>query len=87
AVQAQDNQATLARIFGEALATGETVRDVQAWPARIYAVDPAMVRAVAQKYLTAERGVSGFLVNGPNPATKQLAATASRMPFPAGPIR
>ncbi|MDR3375132.1 MAG: pitrilysin family protein [Ancalomicrobiaceae bacterium] len=87
AVQEQDNQATLARIFGESLATGETVAQVQTWPARIYAVDAAAVKAVAQKYLTAERGVTGLLVNGPNPAAKQLATTASRSPFPAGPIR
>ena len=39
AVYAQDNQATLARWFGAALATGETVEQVRTWPDRIHAVE------------------------------------------------
>ncbi len=87
AVHAQDSQASLARIFGAALATGSTVEKVQTWPSRIYAVDVAAVKAVAQKYLTPERGVTGLLVNGPNPVAKRTAASAARTPFPSGPIR
>ncbi len=38
AIYAQDSQATLARWYGAALATGQTIRDVQEWPERIEAV-------------------------------------------------
>jgi zinc protease len=87
AINAQDNQATLARIFGEALATGSTVERVQTWPSRIYAVTAEDVKAVAEKYFTDERGVSGFLVNGANPVARRTAANLSHAPFPSGPIR
>ncbi len=87
AINAQDNQATLARIFGEALATGSTVEKVQTWPSRIYAVTADDVKAVAAKYFTDERGVSGFLVNGPNPVARRTAAGLAHAPFPSGPIR
>ena len=87
AVHAQDSQSSLARIFGASLATGSTVERIQTWPSRIYAVEPAAVKAVAQKFLTPERSVIGYLVNGPNAVAKRTAATAARTPFPAGPIR
>lgn len=87
AVHAQDNQGTLARIFGQAIATGQSVADVQTWPSRIYKVTAADVKAVAEKYFTPERGVTGFLVNGPNPVAKRTAANLSHAPFPSGPIR
>ena len=38
AVYAQDSQASLARWYGAALATGLSIDDVAAWPARIEAV-------------------------------------------------
>ena len=38
AIYAQDSQAALARWYGAALATGQTIRDVQEWPERIEAV-------------------------------------------------
>ncbi len=41
AVYAQDSQATLARWYGASLATGQTIADVQGWPARIEAVTAA----------------------------------------------
>jgi zinc protease len=87
AVHAQDNQASLARIFAEAITTGSTVQQVQTWPSRIYAVTAEDIKAVAAKYFTAERGVSGFLVNGPNPVARRTAANVSHAPFPTGPIR
>ena len=37
---AQDSQSTLARVYGSALAIGETIEDVRAWPERIEAVTP-----------------------------------------------
>src|SRR5204862_260127 len=51
AIYAQDNQMTLAKIFGEALATGRTVADVQAWLGRIDAVTDDQVVAAAKNYL------------------------------------
>ncbi len=62
AVYAQDSQASLARWYGEALATGLTIEDVQAWPARMEAVTGDDVRAVARKWLDKRRAVTGFLL-------------------------
>ena len=47
AVYAQDNQATLARWYGAALATGQTVDMVRAWPDRIRAVTADAVQQAA----------------------------------------
>jgi zinc protease len=62
AVYAEDSQSRLARTFGAALATGETMADVQDWPDRIAEVSADQVIAVARKYLVKERSVTGFLV-------------------------
>jgi zinc protease len=62
AAYAQDNQATLARWFGAALATGLTVEQVQAWPDRIRQVTADSVRAVARRYLDKRRSVTGYLI-------------------------
>ena len=48
AVYAQDNQATLARWYGAALATGETVDMVRNWPEGIRAVTAEAVRDAAR---------------------------------------
>jgi zinc protease len=61
AVYAQDNQATLARWFGAALANGETVDDVLSWSARLEAVTVEDV-AKAMKWLERRRSVTGFLL-------------------------
>jgi zinc protease len=63
AVYAQDNQATLARWYGAALATGETVDDVRAWPDHIKAVTADAVQAAARQWLDRRRSVTGYLVN------------------------
>jgi zinc protease len=63
AVYAQDNQATLARWYGSALATGLTVETVQAWPAAIHAVTGDAVREVARTWLDRRASVTGYLVN------------------------
>ena len=62
AVYAQDSQSRMARIYGVALTTGQTVEDVQQWPARIEAVTAEQVRDVARKYLQIERSVTGVLL-------------------------
>jgi len=67
AVYAQDNQATLARWYGAAIACGETVAMVQAWPDRIRAVTAADVQAVARQWLDRRRSVTGYLVQSLKP--------------------
>jgi zinc protease len=62
AIYAQDSQATLARWYGAALATGETIRDVQEWPERVEATSAESVLAAARKQLARRRGVTGFLL-------------------------
>jgi zinc protease len=62
AIYAQDSQMSLAKIFGQALATGRTVADVQAWLGRIDAVTGDQVVAAAKTYLDLRRSVTGYLV-------------------------
>ncbi len=62
AAYAQDNQTTLARWFGAALATGLTVEQVLAWPDRIRQVAADSVRAVARRYLDKRSSVTGYLI-------------------------
>lgn len=61
ALFAQDSQQRLARIFGLALTTGQTIEDVQTWPSRIAAVTAEQVQAAARTYLPADQGVTGYL--------------------------
>jgi zinc protease len=63
AVYAHDNQATLARWYGEALATGQTVDMVRDWPQAIHAVTADAVRDAAQTWLNRKASVTGYLVN------------------------
>jgi zinc protease len=62
AIYAQDNQSTLARWYGAALATGGTVEQVQSWPDRIRAVTPEAVQAAARQWLDKRRSVTGYLI-------------------------
>ncbi|MFZ5931314.1 MAG: M16 family metallopeptidase [Pseudomonadota bacterium] len=64
AVYAQDNQQTMAQIFGEVLATGRSIEDIVAWPDRIQAVTPERVNAAAKAVLQAENSVTGVLLPG-----------------------
>ncbi len=59
---ARDSQSSLARIFGSALAVGETVEDVIAWPQRLEAVGRDAVVEAARRYLRPDRGVTGLLL-------------------------
>lgn len=76
AIYAQDNQAALARWYGAALATGESIADIQSWPDRIEAVTAEQVRAVAAKYLRRSRAVTGYLLPEENagPGLEQAVA-------------
>jgi zinc protease len=59
---ARDNQSSMANIYGQTLATGGTVEDVQKWPDRIRAVTADQVQAVAAKYLKPDVAVTGYLL-------------------------
>ncbi len=65
AVYAQDNQTTLARIYGVALTTGSTVDQVNSWQDRVREVTAEDVVKVARKYLTPNRAVTGYLRSAP----------------------
>ena len=71
AVYAQDNQATLARWYGEALTTGQTVAMVQAWPDQIHAVTTDAVQDAAKQWLDRRRSVTGYLVKSLQPEEKR----------------
>ncbi len=67
AVYAQDNQVTLARLYGSALATGQTVDMVRAWPDGIRAVTSDQVQQAARTWLDRRRSVTGYLVQSLQP--------------------
>jgi zinc protease len=60
-----DSQSSLARIFGSALAIGETIEDVRRWPAHIEAVLASDLAGAAERYLIPRRSVTGYLLKGP----------------------
>ncbi|MDB5547265.1 MAG: peptidase protein [Tardiphaga sp.] len=62
AIYAQDNQATLARWYGAALATGLSVEDIRAWPSRIAAVTADQIKQAAATWLDKNRSVTGYLI-------------------------
>jgi zinc protease len=69
-VYAQDNQATLARWYGAALATGETIEMVRGLPDRIRAVTAESVRQAARAWFDRRASVTGYLVNSLKTAEK-----------------
>jgi len=62
-VYARDSQAALARGYGAALATGETVETLRTYPDRIRAVTGDAVRDAARTWLNRRASVTGYLVN------------------------
>ena len=71
AVYAEDNQATLARWYGSALATGQTVEEVTSWPDRIRAVTADDVQQAARTWLDRRRSATGYLVKSLQPEEKR----------------
>jgi len=61
-VYAQDSQSSLARMYGSALATGSSLKDVTDWPDAIDAVTAGDVQKVTQKWLNRRHVVSGYLL-------------------------
>jgi zinc protease len=83
AVYARDSLSSAVRSFGVALATGRTVDDVEAWPARIAAVTAEDVEAAAAHVFRPERSVTGRLspagaATAAAPAVAPAAAEAAR---------
>jgi zinc protease len=64
-IYASDSQSSLARIYGSALAIGETIEEVRRWPYEIEAVKREDLAAAAERFLNAPRSVTGFLRNAP----------------------
>jgi zinc protease len=62
AVYAEDNQATMARWYGAALTSGETVEQIASWPSRLRAVTREAVQNAARTWLDKRRSVTGYLV-------------------------
>jgi zinc protease len=79
AVYARDSLSQAVRSFGVALATGGTVEDVEAWPARIAAIDAAAVNAAAAHVFQPERSVTGRLSADPaaTAAAQEVAPAAA----------
>ena len=62
AVFARDSFTTGARTLGAALAVGQKVEDVEAWPDRIAKVTPEQIQAAANHVFVKKRSVTAFLV-------------------------
>lgn len=60
-IYARDNTGALANIYGQALANGLTVADVQAWPDILQAVTAGDVMVAAQEVLDRRTAVTGYL--------------------------
>ena len=61
ATYARDSQSDLARWYGASLALGQTVKEVEEWPAKIDAVDAEAVLAAARRWLEHKPAVTGHL--------------------------
>ncbi|WP_343080682.1 pitrilysin family protein [Ostreiculturibacter nitratireducens] len=61
-IYAKDNTQGLARRYGEALTSGLTVADVQAWPDILQSVTEEDVMAAARKVLDRRQSVTGWLM-------------------------
>ena len=59
---ARDNQSGMANLYGGALTTGSTVKDVAEWPDRIEAVTAMQVQQAAAKYLKPSTSVASYLL-------------------------
>jgi zinc protease len=61
-IYARDDVDGLARRYGEALTSGLTIADVQAWPDVLQTVTPEDVMAAARDVLNRDRAVTGWLM-------------------------
>jgi zinc protease len=70
-IYSRDDAEGLANRYGEALATGLTIKDVQDWPTVLAAVTPEDVKAAAAEVLDANRSVTGWLMKDAGQETGQ----------------
>lgn len=68
-----DNQLTLARRYGEALAIGRSIADIESVSQRIRDVSLESVNRVAQKFLVSERSVTGIVRHSIGKTTTPVA--------------
>ena len=74
-VYSSDSQSSLARIYGSALAIGESIEDVRRWPTDIEAVSRERLQAACERWLSPARSVTGYLTKARDPdAPVALAA-------------
>ncbi|GJD34337.1 M16 family metallopeptidase [Methylobacterium aerolatum] len=66
-VYSSDSQTSLARIYGSALAIGESIEDVRRWPIDIEAVSQERLKAACERWLTPARSVTGYLTKARDP--------------------
>jgi zinc protease len=71
AAYAQDNQASMARWYGQSLMTGASVDDVQLWPSRIRSVTAQQVQDAAREWLDKRHSVTGYLIKHATPTTEK----------------
>ncbi len=85
AIYAQDNQASMARWYGQSLTTGATVDDVQRWPSRIRAVTAQQVQDAARQFLDKHHAVTGYLIKDTSSKIEKAekAEGAAKPPVPA----
>lgn len=79
AIYAQDSQTSLARIFGSALTTGQSIQDVQTWPEQIQSVTTKDVQDAATRYLTGA-AVIGQLRSPASPVSPEADAAQTITP-------
>jgi zinc protease len=60
-IYSTDSQSSLARIYGSALAIGETIEEVRSWPVEIETVLKDDLASAAERYLIPRRSVTGYL--------------------------
>lgn len=78
-VYESDSQVALARRYGWGLVVGQTVADVESWPADLAKVTTADVKAVADRWLDIKRSVTGRLL----PEAAAAAAKPANQQAPA----
>ncbi len=69
-IYARDNTQGIARRYGEALTSGLTIADVEAWPDILLSVTADEVMAAAQKVFDRRRSVTGWLMRDEAEADK-----------------
>ena len=74
-----DNQASLARRYGEGLALGQTIAQINSWPEDIAKVTAEQVKQVANKYFDIRNSVTGRLL----PQAADAEAGTARKPASA----